>query len=149
MPFEDINLKRQKIPEKLSAIADNPYVLPPQMLCEGLRMEIIELDGLLGPDVCTPENPTGIQNSRKGEYVEQGAGFTKDQAVGIVRSKADIIPFRGVVRKLSGAEKHARAVERAYQAGKLRRAFLKGVAAAIGPDCLKLPTPSLTIKQGE
>jgi len=48
------------------------------------------------------------------------------------------------VRKISGAEAHARAVDRAYQAGRLRRAFLKGLAATLGPDCLK-PLPAGSI----
>lgn len=139
VPFEDLNLKRQEIPEKLQQIADNPYALPPQMLCDGIRKEIAELDVLLGPDVCTPQNPTGGAVSRKGEYVDQGAGMAKDQAVGIVSGKTNIIPFRGVVRKVTGAEKHAKALERAYQAGKLRRAFLKGMGTAIGKECLNPP----------
>lgn len=139
MPFEDLNLKRQEIPKKLQQIVDNPYALPPQMLCEGIRKEIDELDTLLGPDVCTPQNPTGMVTSRKGEYVEQGAGMARERAVGMVSSKTNIIPFRGVVRKITGAEKHAKEVERAYQAGKLRRAFLKGLAASLGPNCLNPP----------
>ncbi len=143
-PFEDLNIKRQKIPEKLQQITDNPYALPPQMLCEGIRKEIDELDTLLGPDVCTPQNPTGMIVSRKGEYVEKGAGLAKDQAVGIVSGKTSIIPFRGVVRKITGAEKHAKEVERAYQAGKLRRAFLKGLAVSLGPKCLN-PSPITTV----
>ncbi len=140
MPFEDLNLKRQEIPEKLQQITDNPYVLPPRIRCEGIRKEIDELDRLLGPDVCTPQNPTGTVTSRNGEYAEQGAGMAKDQAVGIVSDKTNIIPFRGVVRKITGAEKHAKEVERAYQAGRLRRAFLKGLATSLGPECLNPPT---------
>lgn len=146
-PFEDLNLKRQSIPEKLQQIADNPYALPPQMLCEGIRKEIDELDTLLGPDVCTPQNPSGMVTSRKGEYVEQGAGMAKEQAVRIVSSKTNIIPFRGVVRKITGAERHAKAVERAYQAGKLRRAFLKGLGASLGPVCLGTMATPQSIEQ--
>lgn len=141
MPFEDLNLKRQEIPEKLQQIADNPYALPPQMLCEGIRKEIGELDALLGPDVCTPENPIGAVSSHKGEYVEKGAGMAREHAIGIVSSKVNVIPFRGIVRKITGAEKHAKEVDRAYQAGRLRRAFLKGLAASLGSGCLN-PAPN-------
>lgn len=157
MPFEDLNLKRQEIPEKLRWVSDHPYALPPQMLCDGIHEEIAELDTLLGPDICTQDNPTGapyaqtsnpfictLDNttgvvSRKGEYVEQGAKMAKDRAVGIVSGKANVIPFRGIVRKITGAEKHAKEVERAYQAGKLRRAFLKGLI--ISGNCLNPPLP--------
>jgi hypothetical protein len=149
MPFEDLNLKRQAIPEKLQQLMDHPYALPPQMLCEGISKEIAELDILLGPDVCTIDHPTGttVVVSRKGEYIDQGATFARDQAVGIVRGKIDVIPFRGVVRKITGAEKHAKEVERAYQAGRLRRAFLKGLAASFGPGCLNAMTAPLPVDQ--
>ena len=163
-PFEDINLKRQPIPEKLQQIVNNPYALPPQMLCEGIRTEVTELDTVLGPDVCTPQNPTGSpseqtmpptsgmctpQNptgvvvSRKGEYVEKGASAARDKAVSIVSSKTNILPFRGAIRYVSGADRHTRAVARAYDAGKLRRAFLKGLAVSLGPNCLNPPAISL------
>ena len=121
----------------------------PQMLCEGIRKEIAELDVLLGPDVCTIENPTGttVIVSRKGEYVEQGVSMAHDQALGLVRGKVDIIPFRGMVRKVTGAEKHAKEVERAYQAGRLRRAFLKGLSASLGPECLKAMAAPQSLEQ--
>ncbi len=37
------------------------------------------------------------------------------------------MPFRGWIRRLSGAERHARDVAAAIAAGTARRAFLKGV----------------------
>lgn len=135
-PLEDLNLKRQEIPEKLQKIADNPYAVPPQMLCEGIRKEIAELDTLLGPDVCTPQNPTGMMVSKKGEYIEQGIGMARQKAIGLVEAKTNVIPFRGLVRKVTGADRYAKEVERAYEAGKLRRAFMKGLGNALGKDCL-------------
>ena len=42
------------------------------------------------------------------------------------------IPFRGVVRKLSGAESHDRLVQSAIIAGNVRRAYLKGLGEARG-----------------
>lgn len=154
IPFEDLNLKNKDIPPALVKISDNPYALPTNLQCDALAKEVQELDVLLGPDMCTPANPSGLPPvatketprifgcpadagergaaSRKGEYVEQGAGFAKDRAVGIVSSKVNVIPFRGVVRKISGAEKQAKAFDRAYQAGRLRRAFLKGLTVSSG-----------------
>lgn len=142
-PFEDLNIKRQPIPEKLKQVVINPYAVPPQFTCDGIRIEIMELDILLGPDSCTPANPTGVVVSRKGEYIDQGVGFASDYAVGMVRGKVDIIPLRGVVRKVTGAEKHAKEVARAYEAGKARRSFLKGLEASLGPACLNAPMPEL------
>jgi hypothetical protein len=40
------------------------------------------------------------------------------------------IPFRGWVRKLSGAERHSEDIAASIGAGTARRAFLKGVAVA-------------------
>lgn len=142
-PFEDLGLKEQPIPEKLQQIADNPYKLPLSLNCESLRNEIIELDALLGPDICTLENQAGVAKSSKGEYIEQGARLARDQAVGMVSSKVNIIPFRSIVRRISGAEKHAKLIERSYQAGKLRRAFLKGIVESWGNKCLYYSTPKL------
>lgn len=131
MPFEDLGFKEQPIPEKLQVIQKNPYNLPKETTCEEIRKELDELDRLLGPDVCTPENPTGLMPTRKGEYVEDGASAIRNQAVGIVDDYVGL-PFRGIIRRLSGAERHAKEVVKAYQAGNLRRAFLKGIGASRG-----------------
>jgi hypothetical protein len=42
------------------------------------------------------------------------------------------VPFRGWVRKLSGAERYSRQVAAAIAAGAARRAFLKGLAQGKG-----------------
>jgi len=44
----------------------------------------------------------------------------------------DVIPFRGLVRKLSGAERHSKKVTAALVAGSVRRAYLKGMRVAQG-----------------
>ena len=50
-----------------------------------------------------------------------------------MRSAAEgVIPFRGWVRKLSGAERYSRDVAAAIAAGTIRRAYLKGIAQAGG-----------------
>ena len=165
-PLQDLNLKRQPIPAKLQDVVKNPYALPHPFSCSAIRDEIAQLDELLGEDICTPanpsgppqapepaanaicndDNPTGGEISHKGEYIEKGAGFARDEAVGIVRGKADIIPFRSIVRRVTGAEKHSKALVQSYEAGKMRRAFLKGVAAPYGPSCLAAPQQSNTLK---
>jgi hypothetical protein len=60
-------------------------------------------------------------------------------AVAAVRRTAEgIIPFRGWVRKLTGAERYARDVSASITAGSLRRSYLKGMRQASG--CLKTPS---------
>jgi hypothetical protein len=46
----------------------------------------------------------------------------------------DLIPMRGWVRKLSGAEKHDKLVQSAMASGAIRRAYLKGLGEARGCD---------------
>lgn len=43
-----------------------------------------------------------------------------------------MIPFRGWVRKLTGAERYSRKVSAAIAAGAIRRAYLKGLGQAAG-----------------
>jgi hypothetical protein len=53
---------------------------------------------------------------------------------------SDVIPFRGWVRKLTGAERHDKLVQSAITAGAVRRAYLKGLGEAKG--CNPPATPS-------
>lgn len=134
-PLEDVGLTREEIPSLLLEVAQAPYRKPSPLTCELIQQEIAALDVILGPDVCTADNPIGARPSRKGEYVEEGASFARKQAVDMASGYLDVLPFRGVVRRVSGADKHAKAVSRAYEIGKARRAFLKGLAAQMEPAC--------------
>lgn len=137
-PFEDVGIIEDPIPDKLQKTVSNPYAMPNPLRCNLLRQEIAELDALLGPDVCTTSNPTGAPTT---DYWQQGAGMARDQAVGFVDDKIGL-PFRGLVRHVSGADRHAKDVERAYQNGRLRRAFLKGVGLSLLPGCLTIEPPT-------
>lgn len=115
-PFRDLNLARQKISPVLARIGNDPYSQPPGFDCKGVRTEIRELDEVLGPDVDSGEDaphPTGA--------VAELAGDALQNAVGV--------PFRGVIRKISGADEHERDLRGAAMAGLLRRSYLKGLAA--------------------
>src|SRR5258705_4295618 len=68
----------------------------------------------------------------------------KGAGLGFVAGAAsETIPFRGWVRKLSGAERHDRFVQGAINAGAVRRAYLKGLGEAKG--CDPPATPSHTL----
>lgn len=117
-PLEDLNLKREDIPEVLLQARANPYVVTGLRRCSAIAAEIGRLDDALGPDI---DAPAAEQNATMDQ---QAAALALDA----VRSTAtDFIPFRSWVRRLSGAAQHSREVQTAIRAGLSRRAFLKGV----------------------
>jgi len=59
---------------------------------------------------------------------ERASDAAADATLDAIRDTAtDFIPLRSWVRRLSGAEQRSREVLAAIQAGRLRRAYLKGV----------------------
>ncbi len=141
-PLNDLNLVRAKIPPVLLLAQKAPYAPPVDPSCGGLAHEIRQLDAALGPDLDAPSGP--------GDHglVERGRSEAGEAAVGAVRHTAEgLIPFRGWVRKLSGAERYSKQVLDAITAGIVRRAYLKGLGQARG--CLTtaaLPAPADPVK---
>jgi hypothetical protein len=126
-PLSDLNLVRADIPPALAAAQRGPYALPADRSCTALAGEVQALDAVLGADLDTP--PTAANPS----LVERGTGAVGNAAVGSLRGAAEgVIPFRGWVRKLSGAERYSRDVAAAIAAGTIRRAYLKGLGQAAG-----------------
>jgi hypothetical protein len=65
--------------------------------------------------------------------MDRGKRMAGSAAFGAMASAAqDLIPMRGWVRKLSGAEKHDKLVQHAVASGAIRRAYLKGLGEARG-----------------
>ena len=117
-PFNDLNLVKAPIPEVLSVAQTAPYAFPEARTCTDLRASVQALDDVLGPDLDAPPSEDA-QNA-----VERGlANAVQNAAEGI-------IPYRGWVRKITGAERHAKHISAAIAAGTVRRAFLKGIAKA-------------------
>lgn len=142
MPFEDLNLKRDKIPPLLQMMAGRPYTLPADMSCEAIHREIALLDDILGADVDIWRDP-----SRRDSYADKGLSAAQGHAVGMIENQVSIIPYRGVVRQVTGAEKHARKVASAYEVGRLRRAFYKGLGVAKGCRVPQWPAPVPLLKK--
>ncbi|HKT86319.1 MAG TPA: hypothetical protein VJQ77_09565 [Novosphingobium sp.] len=113
-PTTDLNITKEEIPPALIAAVQNPYDLSGLGKCPQLAAAVQELDSILGPDFDLP------QEAR--ERVSPGR-----VAKWVVSS---LIPFRGLIRELSGANAQERAVQAAIQAGLARRGFLKGLGAA-------------------
>jgi hypothetical protein len=133
-PLADLNLVQQKIPAVLEAAVKAPYALPSNRACPALANEVRGLDAALGADLETP--PTAADPG----LVARGTNLVGDTANDALRGAAEsVIPFRGWVRKLDGAERHSRAVAAAIAAGSVRRAFLKGVGQAL--DCAAPAAP--------
>lgn len=126
-PLNDLNLVRAEIPPTLVAAQKAPYGMPADSGCATLRGEVEALDAVLGSDLDT------APSAGNPGLVERGSAAVGSAATGALRGAAEgIIPFRGWVRKLSGAERYSRDVAAAIAAGTVRRAFLKGLGQAAG-----------------
>lgn len=116
-PIDDLNVGRDgEIPPLLVSATAQPYDLKGLGKCRQLAGAIQELDEVLGPDIDLPASERDrISAGRVGKWVV-----------------ASFIPFRGIIREVSGANAQDRKVNAAIQAGLTRRGFLKGVGAAKG-----------------
>lgn len=128
-PLRDMNLVRTKIPPVLLEAMADPYARPPgkKITCDTLIMLVAPLDLALGEDVDRrpPEDNEDL--------MDRGKRMAGSAAFGAMASAAqDLIPMRGWVRKLSGAEKHDSLVQHAVASGAIRRAYLKGLGEARG-----------------
>lgn len=122
-PLNDLNLVQGAIPLVLSEAQKQPYRVPADASCPALAAEVRALDEALGPDLdapVTPGNPGLLERSG-----DAAGNLLKHAAEGVV-------PFRGWVRKLSGAERYSKEVAAAIAAGSVRRGFLKGLRSAKG-----------------
>lgn len=120
-PLADFNLVNAPIPEVLAAAQKAPYALPADSSCPALGAAVRSLDEVLGPDLDAPASEANPS------LIERGS----DAAASALQSAAaGVVPFRGWVRKLSGAERYSKQVAAAITAGTVRRGFLKGIARA-------------------
>ncbi|MDC8785214.1 hypothetical protein [Roseateles koreensis] len=127
-PLQDLNLMQSKIPDVLQAAQEAPYKLPPDASCAGLAHESAALEKALGPDLDSPQ-----RKEQQDAWAKSGE-MAGDAAFGALRSASEnLLPFRGWLRKLSGAERHSSAVTAALVAGQSRRAFLRGLQ--LGKSC--------------
>lgn len=121
-PLRDVNVLRTKIPQVLLDAMADPYALPVPATCTRITALILPLNGALGADLDEPP-------VNEDDLMVRGRGA----ALGAVAGAAsDLIPFRGWVRKLSGAERHDSLVSAAIGAGAVRRAYLKGLGESRG-----------------
>ena len=130
-PLRDLNVLRTKIPEVLLQALADPYERPGAGRCIDLIARLNPLNDALGDDLDVtakaPEDGMMAKGRTTALTLASGAA-------------SDVIPFRGWIRKLSGAERHDKYVQAAITAGAVRRAYLKGLGEAKG--CNPPATPS-------
>jgi hypothetical protein len=115
------------IPAVLLEAQRAPYAEPADGTCAGIEAQVIALDAVLGADLDTPQTP--INRS----LIDRGATAATQAATQQVRGAAEsVVPFRGWVRYLSGAERYSREVVAAIAAGTARRSYLKGMGYVRG-----------------
>lgn len=113
-PARDVGLEKTKIPPLLERASDNPYALVGAADCAQIAGSIAALTKVLGPDFTA--SPSANRRN------VAGIGGTA-----IVNS---LIPFRGVVRAVSGADAADKRKLAAVDAGLARRGFLRGLQSA-------------------
>lgn len=113
-PVRDINLDKTAVPIVLVEAFEGPYDLYGARTCEELTANLRRLDEALGADFVITESSG---ENRAGKLAEAGGRA-------IVNS---LIPFRGLVREVSGAAPAERRYNAAVEAGLARRGFLRGI----------------------
>ncbi|WP_297511810.1 hypothetical protein [uncultured Caulobacter sp.] len=113
-PARDVGIAKREIPPILEKAFEDPYSLKGLKTCKALAAEVTGLNAVLGPDYGTVN---AYEESRAGKLAEAGGSA-------LVNS---IIPFRGLVREVTGAAPADRRMNAAVDAGLARRGFLRGV----------------------
>ena len=117
-PVRDLNLRKVDVPDVLLRI-ERPYEVTIRG-CRAVVDEIHALDAALGPDydrLPLPESDSRMQRA--------GLGL-------IGSAMGDLIPFRSVVRRVSGASARENELREFYRVGIVRRGFLRGIARERG-----------------
>jgi hypothetical protein len=110
----------KEAPPKLLAIQDDPYSLAGLGKCSAIIREVTELNEVLGPDV--------------NEMVDKDRAKKREETAGRVAGSlaGSVIPFRGLIGEVTGANAERRRYAAAVYAGTVRRGFLKGVGLQRG-----------------
>lgn len=117
-PVRDVGLSKKKIPPILVSASEAPYARPSGK-CANITGELAQLNEALGPDFGQPA-------TSKGSTVGNIAGAGGEMIVNT------FIPFRGLVREVSGAASADRRLAAAVNAGLARRGYLRGIGQSRG-----------------
>ena len=125
-PLSDLNVRKKAVPVVLEAAMARSYDLAGIKTCKGLTTAIVDLDAALGDDI---DVATGEKSDE--ENIGNGAGAVAKSVI------SGFIPFRGVIREVSGAAGAERRYNAAVDAGIARRGYLRGIARVKG--CKRAP----------
>jgi hypothetical protein len=114
-PLRDVGVEKKNVEPVLQRAVDNPYATPKAPMCKAVLAELAQLNDVLGPDF--GEEQPGKEN-KVGKLAAAGGEM-------LVNS---LIPFRGLVREVSGAAPSDRRHASAVAAGLARRGYLRGLA---------------------
>lgn len=115
-PARDVGVMKRQIPPILEKAQQEPYSLQGLKTCKQLAAEVTELNTVLGSDYKVGNE---LKENKAGKLAEAGGKSVINA----------IIPFRGIVRELTGAAPSDRRMNAAVDAGLARRGFLRGVHA--------------------
>lgn len=135
-PLHDLNLTRARIPPVLIEAMHDPYARPSPATCAKLADDVDRLTMALGNDLDTPPAGSRTMGQKSGSL-----------GLSLIHTVAEsLLPYSGIFRTLSGAEKHDRLVVAAILAGSTRRGYLKGLGEA--RRCVPPATPRHYIGMG-
>ncbi len=113
-PARDVGAVKTKIPPLLEEAGEAPYSMNGTGSCPAIANSVRALNSVLGPDF---DEFTPAHGTRGGAIAKAGGTALVDS----------IIPFRGLVREVSGAAAADRRLLLAKFAGVARRGFLRGI----------------------
>lgn len=120
-PVRDAGFLNAEIPDALARASLDPYALAEATSCSEVTSEIGELNAFLGSDVARDAGP----REDRAERLAVAGGRAAVNS---------LIPFRTVVRELTGAAPAQRRLQSAIDLGYARRGFLRAVYRLHGCD---------------
>jgi len=118
-PARDVGIAKSSIPLVLQEAVQDPYKPLHRQNCAWVDYELARLNQALGPDF----GPSQQGNEDKATQIALAGGEM------VINS---LIPFRGLVREISGAGPADRRRNAAVNAGLARRGYVRGVGGALG-----------------
>ncbi|HWJ70386.1 MAG TPA: hypothetical protein VNS79_10095 [Sphingobium sp.] len=117
-PARDVGIAKTTIDPVLQEAIKNPYAPAGNGRCAAINAELTRLNAALGPDFDTDVKA----NEDKAEQLALAGGQM------LVNT---LIPFRGLVREISGAAPAERRKASAISAGTARRGYLRGLGQTL------------------